>query len=138
LYYSTILNNTDISTSNKDKTPILINNVEVYTKEQLTAENQRFTAANVQLMTDKMETERTKVNLKANKMRLLEKKNSLIVKREELRVEIATMNVIKSFNALIRGYQNPLLKLARNKLKVKRPPLFNSLKKNFQRFFIKT
>ena len=49
-----------------------------------------------------MKTKKTKVNLKIDKMRLLRKKNSLVVKRKELWAEIAAMNVIGSFNVLIR------------------------------------
>ena len=83
-YYSTTLNNTDISTSNKDKTPISINSVKTYTKEQLTTEIQRLTTTNIQLITNKIETEKTRVNLKANKIQLFDEKNSLIVKKEKL------------------------------------------------------
>ena len=82
-YYSTVLNNTDIFISNKGKTLISTNSVEVYTKEQLATEIQRFTIANIQPMTDKIETEKTKVNLEIDKIRLLKKKNSLIVKKKE-------------------------------------------------------
>ncbi len=92
-----------MSTSNKDKTSISTNGIEVYTKEQLAAEIQRFTAANAQLVTDKMETEKTKINLETNKARLLGEKNSLVAKRKELRTKIVTMNTVKSSNVLIRS-----------------------------------
>ncbi len=105
------MNNIDISISNKSKTFISTNDIEIYIKEQLVAEIQRFTITNVQLMTNKMETERIKVNLEADRARLLEKKNSLVVKREELRAEIVTLNVAGFFNVLVRRYQNPLLRL---------------------------
>ncbi len=103
VYYSTTLDNTDISISGKDKTFISTNDIETYTKEQLTVEIQRFTVANTQLITDKIKIERTKVNLEADKTQLLKEKNSLVVKREEFRVKIAAMNIARSFNVPIRG-----------------------------------
>ncbi len=75
-----------------------------------------------------METEKTRVNLEADRARLLGKKNSLVTKREKLRAEITTLNAT---NVLIRGHQDPLLKLTRNKLKTKRSPSFDNLKENF-------
>jgi len=92
-----------MSTSNKDKTPVSTSGIEAYIKEQLAVEIQRFTTVNVQLMTDKMKIERTKVNLEADRVQLLKEKNSLVAKRKELRVEIATINAIGSFNASVRG-----------------------------------
>ncbi len=86
-------------------------------------------------MTDKMKTERTKVNLEADRARLLGEKNSLVVKREEFWAEIAMINATGSSNAPIHSQQDPLLKLARDKFKAKRPPLFNGLKENLQGFF---
>ncbi len=130
MYYSTALDNTDISTSSKGKTPASTNGVEAYTKEQLTTKIQRLTIANIQLMTDKIKTEKTKVNLEADRARLLEEKNFLVIKREELRVEIAAMNAAGSSNAPVRSQQDLFLGLARDKLKAKRPSLFNGLKKN--------
>ena len=41
------LNNTDISTLDKGKTPTLTNGVKAYIKEQLVMEIQRFTVVNV-------------------------------------------------------------------------------------------
>ncbi len=84
MYYSIVLDNTDIFTSGKGKTPVSTSGVKVYIKEQLAVEIQRFIIANIQLMTDKIETERTKVNLETDRARLLREKNSLIAKREEL------------------------------------------------------
>jgi len=86
-------------------------------------------------MTDKMETEKTKVNLKADRTQLFNEKNSLVVKREELRTEIVALNTA---NVPIRSYQDPFLKPIRNKFKIKKPPSFNNLKKNFQKFFTET
>ena len=54
-------------------------------------------------MTDKMEIKRTKVNLEVDKARLLKEKYSLVIKREELWVEIVTMNIVRSFNVLVRN-----------------------------------
>ena len=133
--YSTALDNTDISTSNKGKAPEFTNGVEVYNKEALGDEIRRLTATNIQLMTDKMETEKVRVNLEIDKTRPFDKKNFLIVKREEFQAEIAALNVV---NIPIRSYQNPFLKPTRNKLKAKRPSPFDSLKENFQKFFIRT
>ncbi len=101
--YSTVLDSTDIFTSGKSKTSISINGIEVYTKEQLVAEIQRFIVINVQLMTDKMKTEKTKVNLKVDRVRLLGEKNSLVVKREKLRAKIVIMNAVRSSNVSIHG-----------------------------------
>ncbi len=131
------MDNTGISTSNKGKTPASTNNVEAYNKETLSDEIRKLTTANVQLITDKMETKKTKVNLKADKMRLLGEKNFLIVKREELRAEIAALYAVRLFNIPIRRYQDPLLKLIRDKFKAKRLSFFDSLKKNLQKFFTK-
>ena len=83
-YYSITLDNTDIFTSDKDKTPASTNSIKVYIKEQLAIEIQRFITANAQPITNKIETEKTRVNLEANKVQLLKEKNSLITKRKEL------------------------------------------------------
>src|SRR6266699_1776827 len=123
-----------MSTSNKGKTPASTNDVEAYSKEALDDEIRRLTTTNAQLMTDKIEIEKTKVNLEINRTRLLNKKNSLVVKKKELRAEIAILNVA---NVPIHNHQNPLLKLIQDKFKAKRPPFFDSLKKNLQRFFIR-
>ncbi len=78
-----------------------------------------------------METEKIKINLEADKARLLSEKNSLVVKRKKFRTEIVTLNTARPSNAPgVRSYQDPFLKPTRDKLKAKRPPLFNSLKKN--------
>ncbi len=61
------MDNTDISTSNKGKTPASTNGVEAYNKEALNDEIRRLTTANVQLIIDKMETEKVRVNLEADK-----------------------------------------------------------------------
>jgi len=97
------LDNTDIFTSGKDKTPVSTNSIEAYIKELLVVEIQRFITTNVQLITDKMKIERTKVNLEADKVRLLKEKNSLVVKKEKLQVEIAVINAVRSSNALVRS-----------------------------------
>ncbi len=89
-------------------------------------------------MTDKIKTEKTKVNLKADKVQLFDKKNFLIIKRKKLRTEIIILNATKLFNILICRYQNPLLKSIQNKFKAKRPSLFDALKENLQKFFIRT
>ncbi len=86
-------------------------------------------------MTDKIKTEKTKVNLETNRMQLLGKKNSLVAKRKKLRAEIIILNIT---NIPIRGHQDPLLKPTRDKLKAKRPPPFDNLKKNLQKFLIET
>ena len=132
VYYSTTLDNTDISILNKSKTFISTNDIEVYNKEALDDKIRRLTIANTQLITDKIETEKVKVNLEVDKVRLFGEKNSLVAKREELRAEIAVLNAT---NVPIRSHQDPILRLIRNKFKVKRLLLFDSLKKNFQKFF---
>ena len=131
------MNNTDISTSNKDKTPASINNIKTFTKEQLAIEIQRLSTINIQFINNKIKTEKIKANLKANKMQLFNKKNSLIVKRKELRAEIVVLNVVKSFNIPIYGYQDLLLNQGRDKFKAKGLFSFDNIKKNFQRFFIR-
>ncbi len=99
--YSTALDSIDISTSDKGKTSISTNDVEVYSKEVLGDEIRRLIAANIQLITDKMEIEKTRVNLEANRIRLFSEKNSLVVKREEFRAEIVILNAV---NIPIRGH----------------------------------
>jgi len=135
VYYSTALDNTDISILGKGKAPASTNGVEAYSKEALDDKICRLTTANAQLMTDKMETEKTRVNLKADRAQLFGEKNSLVAKREKLRTEIAMLNTA---NIPVRSYQDPLLKPTRDKLKAKRSPSFDGLKKNFQKFFIGT
>jgi len=98
------LDNTDIFTSSKDKTPVSTNDVEAYNKETLNDEIHRLTIVNVQLITDKMKTEKVKVNLKIDKVRLFNKKNSLVVKREKFRAEIIILNAAGLFNAPIYGH----------------------------------
>ncbi len=93
VYYSTALDSTDISTSNKGKAPASTNGVEAYSKKVLGEEIRKLTAANTQLMTNKIKTEKVKVNLEVDKARLLDEKNSLVAKREELQAEIAVLNV---------------------------------------------
>ncbi len=68
IYYSTILNNTDISISNKSKTFISTNNIEVYNKKILGDEIYKLITTNVQLVADKIKTEKVKVNLKTDKI----------------------------------------------------------------------
>src|SRR6266699_1069844 len=127
-----------MSTLGKGKASASVSGAEAYTKEQLAIEIQRLSAANAQLINDKMETEKIKVNLEADRTRLFGEKNSLIAKREELRTEIATLNAVGLFNAPVRSHQDPLLNQGRDKLKTKRPPPFDDMKKNLQRFFIGT
>jgi len=79
-----VLNNTDISTSNKGKAPAFTSGVEAYNKEVLDDEIRRLIAINIQLITNKMEIEKVRVNLKANRVRLFGKKNFLIAKKEKL------------------------------------------------------
>ncbi len=130
--YSIVLDNTDISTLSKGKTSVSTNGIKVYNKEILGDKICRLTTANILLVTDKMEIEKAKVNLETDKARLFGKKNSLVIKREEFRTEIVILNVI---NVLVRGYQDPFLKLIQDKFKVKRLSSFDNLKENFQRFF---
>ncbi|SRR6266566_1634012 len=89
-------------------------------------------------MVDKIEIEKAKVNLEVDKTRLFNKKNFLVIKRKELRTKIAVLNIIRFINILICRYQNLFLRLIQDKFKVKRPLPFDNLKKNFQKFFIKT
>ena len=89
-------------------------------------------------MTDKMKTEKARVNLKIDRTRLFDEKNSLVVKKEEFRAEIVTLNIAGSSNILICSYQDPFLRLARDKFKIKRLSSFYGLKENFQRFFTET
>ncbi len=84
VYYSTALDNTDISTLGKGKAPAFISGVEAYSKEILNDEIRRLTIVNIQLITDKMEIEKVRVNLEADRTRLFGKKNFLVVKKEEL------------------------------------------------------
>jgi len=130
------LDNIDVSTLGKDKTPISTNDVETFIKEQLAIEIQRLSTTNIQLVTDKIETKKVKVNLEPDRTRLLKEKNSLVVKREKLRIEIVVINATKSSNPPIRSHQNPFLRLTRDKLKAKRSPPFNNIKENLQKFFI--
>ncbi len=129
--YSITLNNTDIFTSSKGKTPTSTSSIEAYNKEALGDKIRKLTAANVQLVTDKIETEKVKVNLEADRTRLFNKKNFLVIKREELRTEIATLNTAGSSNVLVRRHQDPLLKPIQDKFKAKRSTLFDNIKKNF-------
>ena len=106
-----------------------MNDIEVYSKETLNDKIHRLITTNVQLIVNKMKIEKVKINLKPNKIQLFGKKNSLVTKREELRTEIIVLNIIGPLNIPIRGHQD--LRLTQNKLKTKRPPFFDSLKKNF-------
>ncbi len=80
-------------------------------------------------MTDKIETK--------NKMRLFDEKNSLVAKREKLRAEIVTLNAARPFNIPIYRHQDPFLKPTQDKFKAKKLSLFNNIKENLQKFFIK-
>ncbi len=137
VYYSIALDNTNISTLSKSKTPTSTNDVETYNKETLGDKIHRLTTANIQLMTNKIKTEKAKVNLKTNKIRLFGKKNSLVTKKEEFQTEIAVLHATRSSNVPVYRYQDPLLKPIQNKLKAKRPLLFDNLKENLQKFFIR-
>ena len=132
------MNNTDISTSSKGKAPIFINGIKAYNKETLNDEICRLITTNIQLIINKMESEKVKVNLKTDKIQLFGKKNSLVVKKKELRTEIIILNVAGPSNVPIRRYQDLFLKSTQDKLKTKRPILFDNIKENFQRFLIKT
>ncbi len=98
------MDNTDISISNKDKTPVSTNGIKTYNKETLGDKIRRLIIANIQLMTDKMETEKAKVNLKVDKVQLFGKKNSLVTKRKKLRTEITTLNAVGPSNIPVRRY----------------------------------
>jgi len=89
-------------------------------------------------MTDKIEAKKARVNLETDKTRLFNEKNSLVAKRKEFRTEIVILYTVRLFNALIYGHQDLFLKPTQDKFKAKRPPFFDSLKKNLQRFFIGT
>ncbi len=125
------MDNTDISTSGKGKTPVSTNDIEAYNKETLGDEIRRLITANAQLIINKMKTEKIKINLEVDKVQLFDKKNSLVVKRKKLRAKIVILNVAGSSNVSIRKHQNILLRSTQNKFKVKRPPLFDNLKENF-------
>ncbi len=116
-----------MSTSSKDKASVSTSSVEAYNKKTLGDKIYRLTTANTQLMADKMETEKTRVNLETDKTRLFGEKNSLVVKKKELRTKIAALNAI---NVPVYSYQDPLLRPIRDKLKAKRLPPFDDLKKN--------
>ncbi len=131
------MDNIDISTSGKNKTPISTNSIEVYNKKTLGDEIRRLTIANAQLITNKIKIKKAKVNLKTDKTQLFDEKNSLVAKRKKLRTEIATLNTTGPSNISIRRHQDPLLRPTRDKLKAKRPLPFDSSKENFQKFFIK-
>ena len=131
VYYSTTLNNTDISTLNKDKASASINSVEAYNKEILSDEIYKLIATNVQLMINKIKTEKARVNLEADRTRLFDEKNSLVVKREKLRTEIAVLNTAGPLNVPVYKHQDPFLRLIQDKLKAKRLTLFDGIKKNF-------
>ncbi len=117
--------------------PTSTNGIETYSKKTLNDKIRRLIITNAQLIADKIETEKIKVNLETDKIRLFNEKNSLIVKKKEFRAEIVVLNITGFFNVLICKYQNLFLKLIQDKFKVKRLLSFNSLKENFQRFFIK-
>ncbi len=68
IYYSIVLDNTDIFISNKDKTPVFTNGVKAYNKETLNDKIRILITTNIQLVTNKMETEKIKVNLETNKV----------------------------------------------------------------------
>ncbi len=138
VYYSIVLDNTDISTSNKGKAPVSTSSIEAYSKEALGDEIRRLITTNIQLMVNKTETEKARVNLKADRIRLFDEKNFLVVKREELRTEIVVLNIAGPPNVPIRRYQDLLLKPIRDKFKTKKSSSFDNLKENFQRFFIGT
>ncbi len=117
--------------------PISTSGVEAYNKKILDDKICRLITTNIQLVADKIETEKAKVNLETDRMRLFDKKNSLIAKKEEFRAEIIILNAAGSSNVSICKHQNLFLRPTQNKLKVKRPPFFDNLKKNFQKFFIR-
>ena len=104
VYYSTILDSTDISILSKDKISISTNNIKIYNKKVLNDKICRLIIANVQLMIDKMEIEKAKINLEIDKVQLFDKKNSLVVKRKEFRTEIIVLNAARLSNILIRRY----------------------------------
>ena len=98
------MDNTDISTSGKGKTPASTNDVKAYSKEILDDEIHRLTIANAQLITDKIEIEKAKVNLEIDKIQLFGGKNSLVVKKKEFRTEIIALNAARSSNVPIRRH----------------------------------
>ncbi len=68
VYYPTILNNINISISDKGKTLIFTNDIEAYSKKTLSNKICRLTTTNIQLITNKIKTKKTKINLKPNKI----------------------------------------------------------------------
>jgi len=104
IYYSTTLDNTDISISNKNKTFVSTSDIEAYNKETLNDKIYKLTTTNIQLMVNKIKIEKAKVNLEVDKTQLFDKKNSLIAKKKELRAEIATLNTTGSSNVSIRRH----------------------------------
>ena len=104
VYYSTALDNTDISISNKGKTSVFTNGIKTFNKETLDDKIRKLIIANTQLMIDKIEIKKAKVNLETNRARLFDEKNSLVVKKKKLRAEIVILNVTEPSNIPIRGH----------------------------------
>jgi len=98
------LDNIDIFTLNKSKTPVSTNDIETYNKEILSDEIFKLIIANVQLMTNKIKTKKTRVNLETDRIQLFGKKNSLVIKKKELQTEIVILNTTGSSNLLIYDY----------------------------------
>jgi len=126
------LDSNGISTSSKAKTPALTNGVEAYSKEILREEIRRLTTTNAQLVNDKLAIKAVKIKLEVNKAKLINEKNILVTKRKELWAELTEAVVTSIINI-----QTPVI-IIHDKLKVKRPSLFDETKETFQRFFTKT
>ncbi len=126
------LDNNNIFTLGKGKTPASTNDIETYNKETLGKEIRKLITTNTQLMNDKLNTKAVKTKLEADKAKLINEKNILVVKREELQAELTETAAAPTTNAQI------LTIIVYNKLKAKRPPPFNETKETLQRFFIKT
>ena len=94
-------------------------------------EIRRLTTTNAQLVNDKLRTEATNAKLEADRNKLINKKNIFVAKREELQTKLKATRAIP---AIAPATTN----IGRDKLKAKRPPLFDGTKENLQLFFTGT
>ena len=91
-------------------------------------EIRRLTTVNAQLANDKLRIEATNAKLEADRNRLINEKNILVAKREELRTELEATKAMPAVAPITTN-------TGRDKLKAKRPPLFDGAKENLQLFF---
>jgi len=85
------LDNTDISTSDKGKTPASTNGIETYNKKIFGDKIRKLTQTNTQLTQNKQNSDATKITIKADKNQLVSEKNTLVAKHKKLQREIATL-----------------------------------------------